>query len=77
MYKRQLLDRLRMDCEYFLGAGQHSEKDVYKRQVYREKPTVCLATRHSRPWTTRRTSMKRNWSLIPVPTAGSDGRYGT
>lgn len=21
-------------------------------------------------WTTRRTSMKRNWSLIPVPTAG-------
>ena len=22
----QLLDRLRMDCEYFLGAGQHSEK---------------------------------------------------
>ena len=24
----QLLDRLRMDCEYFLGAGQHSEKHL-------------------------------------------------
>ena len=25
----QLLDRLRMDCEYFLGAGQHSEKHLW------------------------------------------------
>jgi len=25
----QLLDRLRMDCEYFLGEGQHSEKHLW------------------------------------------------
>lgn len=25
----QLLDRLRMDCEYFLGAGQHNEKHLW------------------------------------------------
>src|SRR5699024_8753737 len=25
----QLLDRLRMDCEYFLAAGQHSEKHLW------------------------------------------------
>src|SRR5699024_1393351 len=25
----QLLDRLRMDCEYFLGAGQRSEKHLW------------------------------------------------
>ena len=28
-FEYQLLDRLRMDCEYFLGAGQHSEKHLW------------------------------------------------
>ena len=30
----QLLDRLRMDCEYFLGAGQHSEKHLWAGNRY-------------------------------------------
>ena len=28
-FEYMLLDRLRMDCEYYLGAGQHSEKHLW------------------------------------------------
>ena len=42
----QLLDRLRMDCEYFLGAGQHSEKHLWAGNRHAQiakmrRPAVC------------------------------------
>jgi len=33
-FEYQLLDRLRTDCEYFLGAGGRSEKHLWAGSVY-------------------------------------------